>query len=637
MSSSKLKVQSSKFIIMKSKKLIYFIIAAFMMAMAACTPESDSMGTVDLTTAQLAENTGFSVDVDQTTNQVVFKSLLPSSYSVYWEYGPAPTSDEVSISGTSTTSTYQVGIAFDGDYYVRMGVQTRGGLVFSDRATFHINAMNPNLISDAAWTMLTGGVGNSKQWVLDLDAAGTSLKFGGPKWFYTSGMSWDSFHNIAGENYLDSDQWDSSTAIDPTYASEWYWTADWAGNGWICGAADYGVMTFDLINGANVDVNGTKGSFNMDVASHTISFTGVIPLSPNQSDAIIGQRPDGTYKIIYLTDNAMQIMFDGGSNDNTPFTFNYISKEFKDSYVAPVITTITLPKGWKDYVQPFNQNITTYKFDEDTPFGWFTLAGDEIQRTGFASDPDIADAEFELNSKTKSFKMTDISGNVTEGTYEISDDGVLTFSELPSFGISTNKNIKFASTTSQLQVISYELSDRTGDLTDLWLGSRQYDDQGNAYEYLAYHFKKQTGGAQVESFTGVLSFSDTGWAFLNSPEVYISGEGDYTFTITSDGSSNTQDPYLMFLDVAKILKKHPNTDMILKSIKVDGQEVMGSEEGMDDATISRGIGDDPTTGRRYILNPWNEESATHTHLFKFNNTVEVTISVKFDVGEVVLK
>jgi len=622
---------------MKSNKLIHFIIAAIMIFMAACAPESDSMGTVDLTTAQLAENTGFSVNVDQSTNQVVFKSLLPSSYSVYWEYGPAPTSDAISISGTSTTSTYQVGIAFDGDYYVRMGVQTRGGLVFSDRATFHIDAMNPNLISDAAWTMLTGGVGHSKQWVLDLDAAGTSLKFGGPKWFYTSGMSWDSFHNIAGENYLDSDQWDSSTAIDPTYASEWYWSADWAGNGWICGAADYGVMTFDLINGANVDVNGIKGSFNMDVASHTISFTGVIPLSPGQDDAIIGQRPDGNYKIIYLTDNAMQIMFDGGSNDNTPFTFNYISKEFKDSYVAPVITTITLPEGWKDYVQPFNQNITTYKFDEDAPFGWFTLAGEEIKRSGFAGDPDITDAEFELNSKTKTFKITDIQGNVTEGTYDISDDGVITFSQLPSFGISTNKNIKFASTTSQLQVISYELSDRTGDLTELWLGSRQYDDQGNAYEYLAYHFKKQTGGAQVETFTGVLSFSDTGWAFLNSPEVYISGEGDYTFTLTSDGSSNTQDPYLMFLDVAKILKKHPNTDMVLKSIKVDGQEVMGSEEGMDDTTISRGIGDDPTTGRRYILNPWNEESATHTHLFKFNNTIEVTINVKFDVGEIVLK
>ena len=93
----------------------------------------------------------------------------------------------------------------------------------------------------------------------------------------------------------------------------------------------------------------------------------------------------------------------------------------------------------------------------------------------------------------------------------------------------------------------------------------------------------------------------------------------------------------MFLDVAKILKKHPNTDLILKSIKVDGKEILGSEAGMDDETISRQLGDDPTTGRRYILNPWNDESASHTNLFKFSSSIEVTISVKFDVGEVVLK
>lgn len=87
----------------------------------------------------------------------------------------------------------------------------------------------------------------------------------------------------------------------------------------------------------------------------------------------------------------------------------------------------------------------------------------------------------------------------------------------------------------------------------------------------------------------------------------------------------------------KLLKNHPNADIILKSIKVDGTEILGSEEGMDDATISRGVGDDATTGRRYILNPWNEESATHTHLFKFSTTIEVTISVKFDTGDVVLQ
>lgn len=120
--------------------------------------------------------------------------------------------------------------------------------------------------------------------------------------------------------------------------------------------------------------------------------------------------------------------------------------------------------------------VLTITRHSPSTFTWFTLAGEEISRAGFDGDPDITDAEFELNSKSKTFKITDIAGNVTEGTYEISD--------------------------------------RAGDLTDLWLGSKQYDDQSNAYEYLAYHFKKQTGGAQVESFTGKLSYSDTGWAFL---------------------------------------------------------------------------------------------------------------------------
>ena len=226
---------------------------------------------------------------------------------------------------------------------------------------------------------------------------------------------------------------------------------------------------------------------------------------------------------------------------------------------------------------------------------------------------------------------------MTEGSYLLDDNGVFHFSQMPSFAVSTNADIKFASAYNQLQVISYEVSDRTGDLTDLVLGSCQFDDQGNAVEYLTYHLIKQTGGAQVESFTGVLSYSDTSWAFLNSPEVYINGNGDYTFTLTPNGSTNTQDPYLMFLDVAKILKKHPNADLVLKSIKVDGKEVLGSEAGMDDETISRQVGDDPTTGRRYILNPWNDESASHTGLFKFNNSIEVTIYVNMDSGDVVLK
>ncbi len=621
--------------IMKLKNLIYTVMAVIMMLMAACSPDVSSLGSVDLSPEQIAEGSGFSVNIDQSTNQVTFTSLLPSSYSVYWEYGPKPADGEdAAISGTSTSKTYQLGIAFDGDYYVRMGVQTRGGLVYSDRAIFHINQMNPSLISDPTWTLLTGGIGKSKTWVLDLDADGNSIKFGGPKWFYTSGQNWDSFHNAQGENYIDSKAWDATTAIDPTLSGEWYWAADWAGNPWICAKADYGEMTFDLINGANVDVNGTKGAFNMDVEGHTISFTGAIPLSCGVEANIAAQCPSGTYKIIYITENAMQIMFDGDAE--TPFSMNYVSKDFKESYVPPVVTTITLPENWMSYVQPFNQNTTTYKFDSDAPFTWFTLAGEEIKRSGFEA-AEIGDAEFELNSNTKTFKITDPAGNETTGTYEIASNGELTFSDMPSFQISTNKDILFGSSNNKLQVIKYEVSDMTGDLTDLWIGSKQYDAQGNAVEYIGYHFIKQTGGAQVESFTANLNYSDTGWKFVAKEDLYITGEGDYTFTLKPDGVCNTQDPYLMYLDVLKILKKYPNADIIIKSIKVDGNEVLGSEPGMDDETISRGVGDDATTGRRYILNPWNEESATHTGLFKFSTSLEVTITVKYDVGEVVLK
>ncbi len=621
---------------MKLRNLIYTVLAGLTVMMAACSPESDSLGAVDLTAAQLAEGAGFTVEVDQNTNQVVFKSLLPSNYSVYWEYGPKPADGaDRSISGTSNNSVYQVGIAFDGEYYVRMAAQTRGGIVFSEPATFRINEMNPQLLSDPLWTLLSGGIGKSKTWVLDIDAEGNAIKFGGPKWFYTAGQSWDSFHNAKGENYIDSKSWDATTAIDPTYSGEWYWAADWAGNGWICGAADYGEMTFDLIGGANVNVNGTQGAYNLDVDTHILSFTGTIPLSCGVESNIAAQCPAGNYKVIYLTENAMQILFDGDSE--TPFTMNYVSKEYKDNYVPPVVTTITLPDDWKDYIQPKNQNVTTYKFDEDEPFGWFTLAGEQIAGRGsFAAHGDLGEVSLELNGKTQTYKMTDLSGNEHGGSYSISDGGLFTFTGLPSFPVSTNTDIRFASATNQLQIIAYEIDDYSGDISDLWLGSRQYDAQGHAYEYLAYHMKKQTAGAQVERLKSNLNYSDSGWTFTNSEDVYITGDGDYTYTLYPN-SANTQDPYLMYLDVYKLLKNHPNADIILKSIKVDGTEILGSEDGMDDATISRGVGDDATTGRRYILNPWNEESATHTHLFKFSTTIEVTISVKFDTGDVVLQ
>lgn len=609
------------------------------MLTAACSPEEVSLDDKNLTSEQISEGEGFTVSVDQNTNQVTFQSQMPSAYSVYWEYGPKPAEGEdFSISGSSTNSTYKVGIAFDGDYYVRMGVQTRGGLVFSQPAYFKINAMNANLISDASWTMLTGGVGKAKTWVLDLDPAdGSALKFGGPKWFFTAGQNWDSFHNAAGENYIDADAWDAASAIDPSLSGEWYWAADYAGNSWICGLQDYGQMTFDLINGANVDVNGTKGAFNMDVAGHTISFTGVLPLNVGNESEITTCCPAGNYKIIYLTENAMQILFDSGSDNPTPFTLNYISKEYKENYVAPVVTTITLPEGWMEYVQPFNQKTTTYKFDADEPFAWYTLGGEKIARSGFEGNANITEAAFEMNSETKSFKITDLDGNEHEGTYSIDENGKMHFSSLVSFPVSSNENIKFANKNNELQILGYEINDLTGDIDDLWVGSLQTDDMGNAYEYLAYHFKKQTGGEQKESFKVTLGLSDADWNFITYSPVYVTGEGSYTWTLTPDGTCNTNNVFLYYIDVHKLLKKYPNADIVITSVKADGVERMGTAEGFDDETIARGGADSPDDGRRYLLNPWNEVSVTLTPYFQFSTSLEVTVNIKYDTGEPVLQ
>lgn len=617
------------------------LMGALTLAAASCTPDENSLVAVELTTAQLNEGSGFSVEVDQNTNYVTCKSLLPSRYSVYWEYGKKPAAgEEPSVSGTSTESVYRFGQAFGGEYYVRMAAETSGGIVYSEPAYFTLNGMNTDLISDQLWTLLTGGVGNSKTWILDLDPNdGSALKFGGPKWFYTAGQSWDSFHNAQGQNYLDADPWDATTAIDPSLSGEWYWAADYAGNSWMCALADYGEMTFDLDGGANVNVNGSKGSYYLDTDNHTISFTGTLPLSTGLESNIAAQCPSGVYKIVYLSENAMQILFDGPSE--TPFTMNYIAKSYKENYVAPVKTVINLPENWKDFIQPKNANITTYKFVEDDPYAWFTLGGEKIEgRTNFGANADINEAKIEINSKANVMSITDTKGDTYLCSYTLGSNGDFNVTAMPKFGIAaSNADIKFGPQNNDnvLQVLTYEIDPYSGDITELYLGSRQYDAQGNPVEYLAYHLKKQTGAAEVERLPVNLGFAASGFAFIEHDPIYVTGEGTYTFSLTSNGSCDTQDPYLYYIDIQKLLKKHPNADIVITSIKVDGAEILNSVEGFDDATISRGIGDDATTGRRYLLNPWNETSASFTSLFKFSTSLDVTVNVKYDTGDVVLK
>jgi len=263
---------------------------------------------------------------------------------------------------------------------------------------------------------------------------------------------------------------------------------------------------------------------------------------------------------------------------------------------------------------------------EDEPYDWCSLDG---KAKGISVTPvsGVEDIAFEMNHNKNTYKFTDIDGNTYEGTYTLSDDGIFTFSGvIPGISLSDVDNATlFEGTT--LRVLSISTSAATGALEELWLGKEIYDDQGSLYEYLGYHFILQTGGESIKSYKAVLSFFDTGWGFQYSDEVAITGDGSYTFTI--NGSSS--DTYGLFLDVYKVLKDNPNFNMTVTDIKIDGSSIE-----FDDTIIDRGIGDDATTARRYIVNPWGATAGTASS-FNFTSTLSVTIKVEMDCGEVVMK
>ena len=79
--------------------------------------------------------------------------------------------------GKSMRRIDTVHYAFKGDYKIARSAITGGGIVYLDTVTVHITQDNLNYVSDPLWILLSGGPGNQKTWVLDLDANGVSRSF----------------------------------------------------------------------------------------------------------------------------------------------------------------------------------------------------------------------------------------------------------------------------------------------------------------------------------------------------------------------------------------------------------------------------------------------------------------------------
>ncbi len=609
---------------MKLKYYIYSLIASIALIFSACSPDDYDLGAKDVTPDDLVEGIAFTITHDSENPNIVYlESKMDSRYTVVWEHPQ----------GRSQSSKVTLKIPFSGDYTVKFGVETRGGVVYGNPATFTINDFCADFISDELWTMLSGGVGNSKTWVLDINAEGECKNFVGPLYFYGT-----------------DDNWNTVTLGQPAPegADSWNWQADWAGNGsWLfgsTGAMDYGSMTFDLINGANVTVEDLaagktyKGTYMLDVENHTMKLTDAPLLHDPGRDAIVTQW--GQITILSLTNDAMQL---GVIRDNDPnegpclLVYNFISKDFADNWVPTVDENPapTLPEGWQDQVTQIKNQSITWKLSPDTPFDWCDLYGQRKNEyaspadypANFTPTADASEVSLTLNSSNNKYSLALPDGTSVEGKYTLTADGIYTFDSGLAPYLIGGKQVYFnASADNTLRIMNYTLNDN-GAVTDMWLGAKQVDNQGKVYQYLGYHFVAQTGGAAdvPEGYKANLNYFNTDWTYtVASENVYINGDGDYTFTIEGADSN----PYGIYLDVYDILADYPNVDIVIKEIKVDGNSIP-----FVDGDISRSKGDADTIARRYIYNPWGPAACfPDVSVFAFSSTIEVTVTVTLETG-----
>ncbi|HTN20952.1 MAG TPA: hypothetical protein VL125_10770 [Pelobium sp.] len=500
---------------------IFSILFAWTVLFASCSPEKYGLGDIDVVPSQLVEGIAFKIEHDPANPNIVYlSSLMDSKYTPIWDHPQ----------GRSQDQKVTLKIPFAGTYTVKFGVQTRGGVVYGEPATFTISQMYAGFISDEMWTMISGGAGQEKTWYLDLDAEGVSRKFLGPMYFARSWYTWDGLHTAGGDNYIDAAAWDWQKAILPTVDREgdkasgapkpgvqaWIWTADWKGNQWMADKADFGTMTFDLKDNANVTVDQEayglgkkKGTFLLDVENHTIKFTDVKPLHDKNRD---GDAVDwANVRILYLTKDAMQLGVVPNGDDAAMTVYNYISKDYRDNWIPG-----NQPAPEPPYQGNANDDLTTststkkaWGLSLQTPYNWTNLAGEFLNSWTKVEDyvasgwapyiaATVSKVSLELDKagdNNGSYKFTDGSGNPISGTYTTDDKNNIVFDKNISFAISDWVSLG-TTDENKLRIIKTE-KDALGNITGLWLGKKDPLKD----EYMVFKFEPKASGGAVDPMT----------------------------------------------------------------------------------------------------------------------------------------
>lgn len=620
------------------KQFNYFlslVVGAALTLFPSCTPDDNEMPGKTIAPEDLVEGIAFTVTHDNDNPNIIhLQSLMPSQYTVAWKHPQ----------GNATATNCDLKIPFAGEYEVQFGVNTRAGLVWSEPVTFTVDDMCEDFIKGELWSIITGGVGKSKTWVLDLDENGkTYSMFASPIWYFNTGYTWDMLHNAKGENYIDSNPWDPATAINTNFplnsdGAAWYWQADYAGNLWMCTAADYGTFTFDLIGGANLTTNNQfdgekKGLFMINEDTRTMKLSGIsfYPIDSRVADCY-------DFDILYATEDFLQLLCHTGDG-NTSVCLNFTSKNYRDNWQEPV--QVGLPTGWFE-VFSYQNIFGTYQLSSDDSYDYFALDDAKTRQNRGGS---IDETEgFTLKFECPTVDKVSNKGSYIATTPDETIDGSFTADSLGFINLAKGMGrVEIAPEVSyegsDLEVLDVTLED--GKITDIWLGRKLYDFTGKAYQYIGYHYVAVLGGApQAETFKAYAQFFETdGWSISDSYSDYVKCEDGKPATITFENFNMTSFSHLgLYVGVEKVYTKYPNCDVIINSISVDGTPVSIEDQTLFGYSVEgKDLSDNPSV-RRTILNAWAWDGDTDNNVipttsFKCTSTLSVTFTVVFDSGE----
>lgn len=274
---------------MKNKFKILIAFVGSVLLFSACKPSAYELGT-------LASKSGLKFTIAPSSsnpNDIVLTSLTPGLAPMW-----------VTPFGQSIRVKDTINVPFPGTYKFVYGVESAGGFVQADTTIIIITTLDKNTVSTPMWVNLSGGYGNSKTWVLDLNDKGVSKFFGGPIYFAGTG---------------------------------WEWDAGWSGNTWICPAADYGTMTFNLIGDANFSSNNkalpalgsATGKYMLYTATNQLQTFGAQVIH----DGTQGPNVPNWFakmNIISLTDSTMQL---GAIESSSSWLiYNYISQNYYNKH-----------------------------------------------------------------------------------------------------------------------------------------------------------------------------------------------------------------------------------------------------------------------------------------------------------------